>query len=368
MKEKKQVARDVLQAVGGKENITSASHCVTRLRFHVKNDALVQVETIKKIPGVLGYQKSGEQHQVIIGQAVGSVFEEVERLLEKKEDGEPPVNAELPPAKKRTAASLFNAFISHMTGCIYPALVIFIAAGLIRAIPALLGPGMLNLLTEESDMYKIFNMIYEAGFYFLPIFLGYSSAKHFGSNPFLGMLLGSILVSPTFIGWVGEGSALRYFGVPVMMNNYSTSVLPIILVVWLASYVEKILKKLVPEKLESLLVPFGTVLIMTFVGLCFVAPLGYIAGQYIATFLFWLHSVLGPLGTAVMGSLYLLLIMTGMHHTINMVGLTAFLANGFDDFLFVSFTPAWAAVIGIGIAFALKARRSENKSLGWSGL
>ena len=367
MADHKQTATSVLQAVGGKDNIASASHCVTRLRFHVKDEAKVNVEEIKQIPGVMGYQKSGEQHQVIIGPTVGHVFEEVEKILGSEIADhnlvEDPATKE---KKKITVGSILNSLIAHMTGCIYPALVIFVAAGLIRAIPAILGPEMLGIISAESNVLMIFNMIYEAGFYFLPVFLGYSSAKHFGVNPFIGMFLGAILVSPTLIGWVDAGVEMTYFGVPVMMNNYSTSVLPVILIVWIASYVERLLKKISPAKLETLIVPCGTVLIMSFVGLCFLAPLGYIAGSYIATALFWLHSVLGPAGTAVMGALYLLLIMTGMHHTVNMVGLTAFLANGFDDFLFVSFSPAWGAVIGVAVAFAIKAKKPENKSLGWS--
>lgn len=360
-------AKKVIELVGGPENISKASHCISRLRFDLKDMAAVEEEDIRKLPGVLGTQRAGRQFQVIVGHTVNQAFAEVEKLLPKVSDHklveEKEEKAEKP---KTTAGSFFMGLIGHMAGCVYPALSVFVVAGLIKTVPTLLGSGMLGLLSAESSIYVIFTFIGNACFYFLPVFLGYSSAKHFNSDPFIGMMLGAILIAPGFLSQIESGASLKYFGVPIGMNDYSMTVLPVILMVAAESYVERFLKKYIPEKLQMILVPTLAVFAMSFIGLCFLAPLGQYLGTYLAALLFWIHNTLGPISTGIMAAIYCPMIMTGMHHTVNMVGITALLQNGYDTFLLVAFGPSLMATLGTALAVGLKAKKTEVRSIAFS--
>ena len=360
-----ELAKKVIELVGGADNIIKASHCISRLRFDLKDISVVKESDIKQLDGVLGTQKVNRQFQVVIGHAVDQAFTEVEKLLPEISDHEP-VENDSPKSGGNPVSGFFMGLVSHMAGCIYPALAIFVAAGLIKTIPTIFGPGMLGLLSADSDLYTILSFISNACFYFLPIFLGYSSAVHFQSNPFIGMILGAVLVAPGFQSLVAGGEALRYFGIPVGMFDYSMTVLPVILMVAAESYLERFLKKHIPDKLQMMLVPAISVLVISFAGLCFLAPLGQYLGVYLSSLLFWLHDTLGALGTGIMAALYCPLIMTGMHHTVNMVAITALLQNGYDTFLLIAFGPSLTATLGTALAVGLKAKKSEVRSVAFS--
>lgn len=363
MAESKEVlAQNILDLVGGKDNVVELTHCVTRLRFVLSDKSSIHEEEIKKLNGVMGAQWSGDQFQVIIGPTVSKVFDAVNKELGIIKEGNKTENEE-----KLTVKNFFGKLIRNLTACIYPALSIFVAAGLVNMIAMVCGPFMLGLMSAESSTYQVLTFAGNAGFYFLPIFLGYTSAKHLKVNPLMGMLMGAILIHPTLTGAAAAGGSFEFFGLPIKAVDYSTSVMPIILSVWVMSYVERFLKKYVPEALELLLVPFGTIFIMLPITLCLLAPLGNILGTYISAFLFMLKDVLGPIGTGVMSALYLPLIMTGMHHTVNAMAITNFLTLGYDEFVFVSVAPMFIAVVTLTVVFFLKSKKAANKSLGASG-
>ena len=202
------------------------------------------------------------------------------------------------PKEKLTAKTIGQKILNGLTGSITPVLPIFICAGLLKMIVIILGPGMLKLLGKDRVVCTPVLSFCQAfaGFYFLPVFLGYTSAKQFKANPLIGMLLGAILIHPSFIEAVTNGTSLDFLGLPITPMTYSSSVIPIILVVWVMSYVERFWNKVIPEMLKIMLVPFLTVLIMLPLSLVVLAPLGVILGSFISTFFLWLHSVLGPWG------------------------------------------------------------------------
>jgi PTS system beta-glucosides-specific IIC component len=175
-KQAKQIAEQTLEAIGGKENIQSAFHCVTRLRFILKDDSKVDLEKIKHIPGTLGFQKSGDQYQVIIGPNVGTVFEQMH--LEEEGKSSPTISETKPSLKKRmTIKTVGSNILDALVGSITPALPAIICAGMIKMFLMLLGPSLIGLLSEKSGTYQVLNFVGDAGFYFLPVFLGYTSAK-----------------------------------------------------------------------------------------------------------------------------------------------------------------------------------------------
>ncbi len=194
-----QIAKEVLAAVGGKDNVSNVAHCMTRLRFTLKDNGLPNLEEIKKIKGVLGVQISGGQFQVIIGQNVNKVYEHVCKLsdFEAQKTVEENLDA---PKEKLTVKTALSKAMNILSGSITPLIPIMLVAGMFKMIVAVFGPTMLGVLSEGSDLYTLFTFIGDAGFYFMPVFLGYTSAKKMGATPVLGMLLGAILIHPTFLG------------------------------------------------------------------------------------------------------------------------------------------------------------------------
>lgn len=365
-KQLEQTAEKILEAVGGKGNVQSVFHCVTRLRFVLKDNEVPDIESIKKIEGVLGAQFSGGQFQVIIGPNVTKVYEALCRIghfdtqeaVEEKEE-----------AAIKTPFSLKKvgtAILDGLTGSITPALPAIICGGLLKMVVAILGPTMLNLLPETSGIYTILTFAGDSAFYFLPVILGYTSAKKFKANPIIGMLLGAILLHPTLIQTVTEGKALDFLGLPITGVSYASSVIPIILIVWLSSYIERFLNKHIPEMFKMMLVPLLTVLVMLPIGLGILGPLGSILGNYISGFLLWTHTVLGPIGIGLIAAVFALLIVTGMHHAINMAVLVTLASVGYDEVVFVAVTSTVISIGAAALAFALRAKKPANKSLGFS--
>lgn len=361
-----QTAEQILAAVGGKDNVMSVFHCITRLRFHLKDTSIPNIEQIKKIDGVMGAQLSGGQFQVIIGTNVDKVYQEVCSIGGFAEQDAIEENLGDKPKEKLTVKGIGHTILNGLTGSITPVLPVFICGGLLKMIVIILGPAMLGLLNESSGIYTVLSFAGDAGFYFLPVILGYTSAKQFKANPIIGMLLGAILIHPSFVEIVSNGTTLDFLGLPITPMNYSSSVIPIILIVWVMSYVERFWEKYVPSMLKIMLVPFLTVLVMLPLALVILAPLGVILGSFISSFFLWLHSVLGPFGIALLGSVYALLILTGMHHPLNMAVFVTLTSVGYDEVVFVAGTAASMALAGIALAFALKSKKPENRSIGFS--
>lgn len=361
----KQIADMTLDAIGGKGNIASAFHCVTRLRFILKDDSKVDVDKIKNIPGTLGFQKSGDQYQVIIGPEVGIVYEQL-NIDNDPKSSKADTDIDSGTNKRLSFKSIGSKILDALVGSITPALPAIICAGMIKMILMLVGPSLIGLLSLESDTYKVLNFMGDAGFYFLPVFLGYTSAKKFKTNPLLGMLMGSILISPTFVESVTQGTSFNIFGLPITPVNYSSTVIPIILIVWVMSYVEKFFDKYIPNSFKMIFVPVLTVLVMAPLALVVLGPIGSILGNYISAFLLWTHQVFGPFGIGLIAAIFALLIVTGMHHAINMAVLVTMTANGYDEVVFVAVAPVVIAIAAVSLAFALKSKQPVNRSLGFS--
>lgn len=357
-----ETAKGVLDAAGGIENITNVTHCMTRLRLNVKDDAKVNPEEIKKIKGVIGYVHTGGQHQVIIGQTVDKVYKEFCSLgdFAAKEAVKETLDA---PKEKLTPKTIGNNILNYLAGSLTPLIPILIGAAMFKTILSLLGPDLLNVFSAESDIYQLFNFVYNAGFYFLPIYLGYTAAKKIGASPVLGMFLGGILIAPGFLALVNEGASFTVFGIPVMMNDYSQSVLPIILSVWIMSYVEKFFKKFIPAALSTIFVPFLTILVMLPISLCALAPLGAFIGQYVASGLISFGNVGGFVAVAVIAALWEFLVMTGMHVVMVVTVLNIYMTSGQETVIWPAALCATAATFGIALGAFLRLKDKEEKSL-----
>lgn len=367
-------ADDILKLVGGKDNVSSVYHCMTRLRFVLKDNSKADQADLKKVPGVLGTQFSGNQFQVVIGPSVAKVYDELTDLGGFQKHGEVAADADnidestTGTPKKGGVKGFFEKIIDALTGSIIPVLPIFITGGLFKTLVILLGPGLFNVLGAKSGAYLILSFVGNACFYFLPVFLGYTSAKQFKTSPLIGMLLGAVLIAPEFVDIVTKGTKLDLFGIPVVGMNYGSSVIPIIMAVWIMSYFEHFFAKHIPDMFKMMLVPFLTMLIMVPLTLIIIAPLGVIVGSFVSQLFLWLHQVLGPFGVAIIGGVYALLILTGMHHPLNLAVFATLTTVGYDKVVFPAATAASMALAGIALGFGIKAKNKENKSVGYSSL
>ena len=257
-----QIAKEVLENVGGKENVAHVTHCVTRLRFNLKDESKANVDKIKKIKGVMGNVNQGGQFQVIIGNNVSDVYKELMKLGKFKstnEDVKGPKKGIMTSAMD-TIAGIFTPVIPAIAGCamIKAFLSLFVAFGWI---------------STETQSYYILNFIGDAAFFFLPILLAYTAAIKFKASPYLAMVMGAVLLHPNFSALVSAGDPVAFFGLPVRLVKYGSSVIPIILIVWLMSYVEKVVTKIVPKALRVVFVPLLVIVVTAPIGLIAIGPL-----------------------------------------------------------------------------------------------
>jgi len=326
-----ELATRVIEFIGGKDNISFLTHCVTRLRLNIKDESIVNVEAIKNINRVIGCQWQNGQLQIIIGQGVGEAYglickknglkmeaavdNEVTEGLEKKEHG---------------VKGAINAIFDVLSGTFVMFIPVLIAAGMISAVLSLLTT--FKVVSADAPTYVVFSAIQSAIFYFLPVFAGYAAGTKLKMNPFIGMALGTILCYSTING--AEGLSL--FGIGIKTVTYSSSVFPIILGVLFMSYVEKGMKKIIPDVLKTIAVPAITLLAGVIATLLVLGPIGSWAGEYLSIFITMVSENAGWVAPAIIALIYPLMVFTGMHYSLIPLVMTSLATSGFDPLLMVA--------------------------------
>ena len=364
-KKYEKLAKVILESIGGKENISYFQHCTTRLRFNLKDRGLVHLEAIENADKVLGIQWSNDELQIIIGPAVADAYAEIcdfgglqrEDAIDENLD----VNTE---KKKVTPKSVLMGIMDGISGSITPLIPMMIGGGMIKVIYML--ANMVGILPETSTTYQILYWLGDAFIYFFPVFLGATAAKKFGANQGLGMLLGALLIYPSFIEAAANGTAMTIFGLPVYMANYSTTVIPIIMTVYVLSKIEKLISQYCPDILKSFVVPTFSLIIILPLMLVVIAPLGYYIGTYVAAGVIWIYETIGFLGVSILCALLPLMVMTGMHTMMTPYWTSAFASLGYDPFflpaMIISNMNQFAASLAVGV----KAKTKKVKSTAMS--
>lgn len=357
-----QIAADVLAAVGGKENVVSVTHCMTRLRFNLKDMSLPDPETIKAISGVIGVVESGGQFQVIVGQNVPKVYNALceQGGLTKLDSINENLDA---PKEKLTLKGIASGIMNYLSGSMTPLLPILMAAGLVKTLLAVLGPDLLGIISVTSDLYILLDFMYDAGFYFLPIYIGYSAAKKLNVPAMLGAYMGAILIAPDFMQLAADGTPFAVLGMPVITSNYSQTVLPVLLSVVFMALVYRLVAKVMPDTLSTIFNPFLAILIATPVSLLWLAPLGTILSGSVSGGLLVLTSVTGFVGYAVIGALWEFLVMTGMHLVVLMPFLMDFMEKGYMEGAILGASCATWACFGVALGAFLRLKNKEEKSM-----
>lgn len=358
----KKLAQDLIPLVGGKENIKGVLHCMTRLRFQLADMSKAQIPEIEALDGVMGVKEVGAQTQVIIGPNVASVYKEVVNIVGdlKAADTDAATGEEEGKEKQKLSARLLDM----ITGIFAPVIPLITGAGMVKAILVIM---VAFGLSDQSSEYYILNFIADSGFYFFPVVLAFSSANKFGCNPYLAAMIGGVLIHPNWNALVAAGDAVSFFGIPVRLYSYGSSILPIILTVWFMSYVERFAEKVSPNMVKAILKPLITMAVTSLVSLMLLAPLGSYIGSILSNGIAFLDENVPVLVPTIVGAIQPLLVFFGMHLAIFPPLQTIQLAEmGYETVCGPGFLAAILACAGATLGFAVRSKDKEVKELGFS--
>lgn len=345
------VANEIIKNVGGNANIISTLSCFTRLRVEVRNKELVDQEAIKGLEGVKGGTFFQNTYQIVFGEKVADIYKEVEALRSGTAlQGE---NAPIEETKK----SVGGMILDYIQGSIQPVISVFIGCGLIQGIVALMA--YLNL-DQTTFLYQVLSAAGSCGYYFLPIMLGFSSAKKLKLNPYIGAVIGALLVYPSMIEIASSGAAAASLcGLPVKLVDYSSSITPILLTMPVVYWIEKLARKISPNILKPVLVPALCVLLTIPVMFVVTAPIAQYISELLGKGVTYLYTNVPVLAGLVIGAACPFLVLTGVHNAAAFpIALNEFLTTGFT-ILFPVLGYANAAVAGASLGVALKTKNKE---------
>lgn len=348
-----EIADTLIAALGGKENITRLFHCMTRLRFYVKDRTKINEKEILKVSGISGVNWHEDQFQVIAGNEVNEMY----KALENK--GVPTDDA--PAAESQSSKSVVSKIIDSITGCMTPMIPALTAAGMIKVVLSLLTT--FHLVTDTSSTYQVISMIGDVTFYFMPFLIAANAAKVFRVNQSLALFIAGVYLSPAFVSMVASDAAITLFGLPITKATYSYSVIPVILMVWITHYIELLVDRITPKMVKLILNPTLVILISAPIALIVVGPLGTIIGNGLAVAINFLSAKLGFIIVGILAATLPFIVMTGMHHALTPIGLNAIATGGTDSLIFVSQVCANIAQSGSSFAVAVKSKDENMKQL-----
>ncbi|MGZ7440376.1 beta-glucoside-specific PTS transporter subunit IIABC [Paenibacillus sp. TH7-28] len=348
-------AKEVLKAVGGADNVNSVIHCMTRLRFKLKDSSLPNKEQVKQIDGVITALDSGGQFQVVIGNDVPKVYAELTKF--------PGISADSEPVEEEKKGNLFSRFVDIISGVFMPVVGVLAAVGILKGLLSLFVT--FHWLTADMGTYKILYATADALFYFFPIFLGFSAGKKFGGNPYLSALIGGALVYPTMVAAFNEGTALTFLNIPVVLLNYTSSVIPIIIGAYLAAVVERFINKYMPSSMKLFFVPLLTLIIVTPVVFLAVGPVSTFVSDQLAAGSLWVYGLSPLIAGLLLAGFWQSIIIFGLHWAFIPILINNIMNKGFDPINGMLFCTIFAQT-GATFAIALKTKDKRLKPIATS--
>ena len=318
LKQLDQVANSLLTQLGGKENIQTLTHCMTRLRCIVIDETKVNLTALKSIDLILDVVHHQNQLQLVVGTKVAELYEVMTPHLKQR-----PIHS----LNKKNQTVTISYILDTISRIFTPVIGAIAGAGMIKALLALFVAG--NLIDKMGQNYYILNFIGDAAFYFMPFLLALSAAKQFKCNQYLALVLAGILLHPHLVDLKTLGEPVTFLGLPLVLASYSASVVPIILITWILSFVEKLVKRYTPKSIEIFCVPMLVLLIMAPLALLLIGPLGTIAGNGLAAVFKVLDQKAGWALPIIMGMICPLLVMTGMHYSLLPIQLAQYATLGY---------------------------------------
>lgn len=352
------LAQEIVKSLGGKSNIQDAYHCQTRLRFKLADETMVDDDQVRAIDGVLKVVRNAGVYQVVIGTHVADVFEEVEKFVDIKKDAGETASEE----KK----NVFETIIDFVAGVFQPVIPALSGAGMVKALLALLV--VANVITPENQTYALLNLFADGVFYFLPLILAFTTAQKLKCNPILAAGVGAMMLHPNWLAMVEAGKAVKFFDViPFTLTSYASSVIPIILVIFVQSYVEKLLKRIIPKSVELVFLPMLTFLIMGVLAFSVLGPIGSILGGYLATFFTFLSETAAWAPAVLVGGFLPLMVMFGLHNGVAPLGVMQMANLGYDSIFGPGCLCSNMAQATAGAVVAFRTRDKQTKQIATSG-
>ncbi|MDR2802751.1 MAG: beta-glucoside-specific PTS transporter subunit IIABC [Treponema sp.] len=355
------IAKAIAEHLGGVDNIENITHCMTRLRINLRDPSLADDAKLKKIGGVLGIAKASGQIQIIIGNNVAVAYKE---MLKLGNFGEASDIAKGKKKEKLTLKLVFSKILDALVGTMSPIIPPIIGGSLLKLVAMLLTMG--KFIETTSDTFHIINATGDAVFFFLPIMVAVSASKKFNCNTYLAAAISAVLVVPEITGLlsdvvaVDQGLRFKYFFfIPVLSVKYTYTVIPALMITWILSYVERWVDSWTPAVLKNFLKPLIIMFITAPIALVIVGPIGYFIGYGISAFVFFIHDVLGWLAVAIMGALWPLLVLTGMHRVFTPTIIQTIGTEGSEGTIMPCELGANLAQGGAALAVAAKTKNKE---------
>ena len=353
----KDLAIKIIENIGGEKNISQLGHCATRLRFNLKDESKANITALGNLEGVLRAQNSSGQLQVVIGAKVNAVFDEVAAQANITSG-----NSE---EETKVKKNKLSAFVETIAGVFTPMIPVLIGCGMTKSLSSILTN--FQLVAKDSSILLVINMIGDLAFYFLPFFLAVSAARKFKTNEYVALALAAAYMHPTILDAANVISktgvkSIDLFGAPILLVNYKSTVIPIILSVWVMSFVYKKVDKIMPDFLKIIFTAMIVLFIMVPLELIVLGPIGSYAGVWIANFVSWFYSVGGVFSAALLGGTRSILTMFGMHYALAPLQIQQIAENG-SSTLLVSALSANFAQAGAALGAFIVLKNKSQKSL-----
>lgn len=350
------LAKEVVEKVGGVENINSLFHCVTRLRFKLKDSSKADREAINDIQGILSVVEGNGQFQVVIGNHVTDVFDTVLKLFPEIKSEAMNTND----VEEKPSGNILTRMFNTMSSIFNPIIIALAGAGMIKALLVILTT--YGFMDNTGSTYKILSAAGNSVFYFLPLFLAFSTAKTFKVNQFIAVAIVGALMEPNFAGLMkATGDVVDFFGVPVVLMGYSGTVIPAILTIWVYSYVEKFLKKFIPKSIEIFTLSAVALLVMVPLAVMVIGPIGVTLGNGMGDLINFLSDKSGLIAGLVVGAGWTFLVMMGIHWGVVPIMINNIANQGYDV-IRPMIAAATFASAGVALGVLLRSKKKETKA------
>lgn len=355
------IAKDILNNIGGEDNIQAVTHCATRLRLTLKDNNKANKDAVNQMDDVLNVVTQGGQFQIVIGNQVNKVYRALLDQTNLQEGMDEPASS----ADHQDDRGFLAKALDIISGIFVPIVPALTGAGMIKALLTILT--FAGWVSREGNTYQFLNIISDAAFYFLPIMLAHSASVKFKTNPYLSMALGGVLLHPAFVSMVQTaretGATLDFASIPVRGVNYGSSVIPIILIIWFLSYVEPFANKIVPGVIRIFGAPLLIFLIVAPVGFIVIGPLGTYLGDGLALMIDWINGYASWLIPMLIGAFTPFIVMVGMHYALISVGINSLAQTGMETIAGPGMLVSNIAQGGAVLALAFKTKDAKLKSL-----
>ncbi len=353
------VAKRVLQYVGGEQNVESVIHCATRLRFKLKQKDLIDIDKIKGDPDLIGFVEAQGQTQIIVGTEVGNLYDELEKLINKNTAKDSIDSME----NSNTKQTFFDRILGTISSIFTPYIPVLASAGIFKGIVALLSN--FSILSTKSDTYAMFTGIGNSLIYFFPILLAFTAAKQFKANPYIGATIGAALLEPNIFKITTTGRTMDLFGIHLVAQNFSSTVIPILISMWVFAQLQHWLEKVLPKSTQLILVPFLSCLVIVPLTLMVFGPIGFALANGVVVVYKFLLSTNMILFQAIFGAFFIFIIMFGVHWVLLPIQLQVLASQG-KEYSLASGGMGGYALLGVCLAVMIFAKKKADKEMAGS--